>query len=172
MQTVRHRTKGNTLRLIYHVACRGWIYFLVWRPCTSHWKPIGTIIENIGQTFCERWQPAAFPVEFPPGVRAVAFDLSITPAGSTTRNETSSTRMHPGSANQSGIPIPDRRAPCIYWLSNSSIRTPVRLMSSRYSKFSQDICRRLSYDDRVFDRSSVKHTWNRCGTEELIAVFF
>lgn len=50
--------------------------------------------------------------------------------------------------------------PCIYWLSNSSIRTPVRLMSSRYFKFSQDICSVAVYlnDDDVLDRTWWRET--------------
>lgn len=80
------------------------------------------------------------------------------PVVDTTGNETSSSRMHPRSTNQSGIPIPDRRAPCIYWLSNSSIRTPVRLMNSRYSKFSQDICPDVVYLTTI--ASSTGRGWN------------
>lgn len=80
------------------------------------------------------------------------------PVVSTTGNETSSSRMHPRSTNQSRIPIPDRRAPCIYWLSNSSIRTPVRLMNSRYFKFSQDIFPDVVYLTTI--APSTDQDWN------------
>lgn len=90
--------------------------------------------------------------------RAVAFDLSIPPPPRWSTMKGTRPLLH------ACIPVPRTNReflfpigghPCIYWLSNSSIRTPVRLMSSRYFKFSQDICSVAVYlnDDDVLDRT-------------------
>lgn len=86
----------------------------------THWKTDKTLSEILASPTGDDASLLDFRLSFhrPVLTVCVRFIDSSPIRGRLGCTPTSSTRIQPRSVDQSGIPIPDRRAPCIYWLSN------------------------------------------------------